>query len=189
MFCFPQCRPCDFTVENCFFGISCYSHACVCTIYEKTKAKFPWDQALGESIMFKLKRSVGLGKSVIMLNRLCFVKQLSEHNFFYFCISLSGIWFFVFWVMNYHFKVSKVVHIFVSFWIFRACWVARRVYDFSTCKQGAFTWVQNLHCMILMPTSGQLTTKFPAHSALVKWKHKTCVAGWGQKIVLPIKSK
>lgn len=110
MFCFPQCRPCDFTVENCFFGISCYSHACVCTIYEKTKAKFPWDQALGESIMFKLKRSVGLEKSVIMLNRLCFVKQLSEHNFFYFCISLSGIWFFVFWVMNYHFKVNKVVH-------------------------------------------------------------------------------
>ena len=129
MFCFPQCRPCDFTVENCFFGISCYSHACVCTIYEKTKAKFPWDQALGESIMFKLKRSVGLEKSVIMLNRLCFVKQLSEHNFFYFCISLLGIWFFCLLGHELSLQSELSGSYFVSFWIFRACQVARGVYD------------------------------------------------------------
>lgn len=60
---------------------------CMCThnLWE-TKAKFPWDQALGESIMFKLKRSIGLEKSVIILNRLCFLNSYLNTFFLIFVL-------------------------------------------------------------------------------------------------------
>ena len=47
-----------------------------------------------------------------------------------------------------------------------------------------------LKLMILSPSSSQLTTKFPVHSALlVKQKRKTCSRQPRQKIFTPIKSK
>ena len=89
---------------------------CMCMHYLwEDKSQIPLGPSTWGKHNVQAKRAVGLEKSVIMLNRLCFVKQLSEHNFFYFCISLSGIWFFVFWVMNYPFKVNKVVHILCYF--------------------------------------------------------------------------
>ena len=59
--------------------------------FMRNKSQIPLGPSTWGKHNVQAKRAVGLEKSVIMLNRLCFVKQLSEHNFFYFCISLSGI--------------------------------------------------------------------------------------------------